>query len=280
MASYAQSIGDLTFNISGNFTILDNEVTELGQDPIEGGGFTSNGLSATLTDVGQPIGAFYGYKVIGIYQSDQEAIEDGRSDGAGAGDFIFQDFDGEPGISTDDQTFLGSPIPTLEYGLNINAEYKGFDLNLFFNGVDGNDILNANLYRGFFDTEGNYLAEATNAWTTQNMNTNIPKNTLVDAGFNRRMSDFYLESGAYFRLRNFQLGYSLPTDLSQAGISRVRFYTSIQNLFTITDYTGYYPEVGRGGRDRGSNQDIFNAGVDENAYPMARTYQFGVQVSF
>ncbi len=283
LASYSRSIGDLTFNVTGNFTILDNEVTALGvPDPIEGGGFTSNGLSATRTEVGQAIGAFYGYQVAGIYQSDQEASEDGRpNDSPEAGDFIFADLDGDGELTADDQTFLGSPIPDFEYGLSINAEYKGFDLSLFFNGVAGNEILNANLYRGFFDTEGNYLAEALNAWTPSNTNTNIPRNTLLDPGNNRRMSDFYLESGAYFRLRNFQLGYSLPENiLTNIGIAKVRIYTSIQNLFTITDYTGYYPEVGRGTRDRGSNQDIFNAGVDESAYPTAKTYQFGVQLSF
>jgi len=280
LASYVQTIGELTFNVSGNFTILDNEVTALGQDPIEGGGFSSNGLSATLTDIGQPVGSFYGYKVAGIYQTDQQAIEDGRTDGAGAGDFIFEDTNEDGSITTDDQVFLGSPIPTLEYGLNINAEYNNFDLTLFFNGVDGNKILNANRYRGYFDTEGNYLADALNAWTPENTNTNIPQNTLIDAGFNRRMSDFYLENGAYFRLRNVQLGYRLPSDLSSIGISNLRFYVSAQNLFTLTDYSGYYPEVGRGSRDRGSDQDIFNAGVDESAYPVPKTYQIGLQVSF
>ena len=153
---------------------------------------------------------------------------------------------------------------------------------MFFNGVAGNEILNANLYRGYFDTEGNYLTDALNAWTPENPNTNIPRNTLLDPGTNRRMSDFLLESGAYFRLRNFQIGYTIPAQLTtDIGVKRIRVYSSIQNLFTITDYTGYYPEVGRGERDRGgNNQNIFNSGVDEFAYPTARTYRFGLQVSF
>lgn len=283
-AVFADNIGDLTFNVAGNFTILDNTVTSLGPDnlPITGGGFTSNGLSGTLTEVGQPVGSFYGYQVAGIYQSDAEATEDGtRTENVAAGDFRFVDTNGDGVLNDDDQVHLGSPIPDFEYGININAEYRGFDLSLFFNGIAGNEILNGNLYRGFFDTEGNYLAEATNAWTPTNTNTNIPRNTLIDPGFNRRPSDFYLESGAYFRLRNLQLGYTLPGELlSKLSISRARVYTSIQNLFTITDYTGYYPEVGRNTRDRGSDQDIFNAGVDESAYPMPRIYQFGVQLSF
>ncbi|MEM9338254.1 MAG: TonB-dependent receptor [Bacteroidota bacterium] len=280
LGSYANSIGDLTFNVTGNFTVLDNEVTALGvPDPIVGGGFTSNGLDGTLTDVGQPVASFYGHKVVGIYQSDQEAIDDGRTDGAGAGDFKFQDTDGDGVLTGDDRVFLGSSIPDFEYGLTISAEYKNFDLSFFFNGIAGNEILNANIYRGYFDTEGNYLADAVKAWTPENPNTNIPRSTLLDPGTNRRMSDFLLESGAYFRLRNFQVGYTLP--ISNVSFKRIRLYGSVQNLFTITEYSGYYPEVGRGTRDRGgNNQDIFNTGVDESAYPTARTYRFGVQASF
>ena len=282
-ALYSHSIGGLVFNVAGNFTILDNNVTSMGPDnqKIRGGSFTSNGLDGTLTEVGQPVGSFFGHRVVGIYQSDAEAVEDGRTDGAAAGDFRYQDVNGDGVLNADDQVHLGSAIPDFEYGININAEYKGFDVSLFFNGVAGNEILNGNLYRGFFDTEGNYLAEATNAWTPTNTNTNIPRNTLLDPGFNRRPSDFYLESGAYFRLRNLQIGYTIPEALlSRLSISRARVYASAQNLFTITDYTGYYPEVGRNTRDRDATQDIFNAGVDESAFPTARTYQLGLQLSF
>ena len=123
---------------------------------------------------------------------------------AGAGDFIFQDTDDNGVLNDDDRVFLGSPIPDFEYGLNFSAEYRNFDVSLFFNGISGNEILNANIYRGYFDTEGNYLADAVNAWTPENPNTNIPRNTLLDPALNSRMSDFLLESGSYFRLRNFQ----------------------------------------------------------------------------
>jgi len=180
------------------------------------------------------------------------------------------------------ECFLGSSIPDFQYGLNISADYKNFDFSLFFNGIAGNDILNANIYRGYFDTEGNYLADALNAWTAENPNTDIPRNTLLDPALNSRMSDFLLESGSYFRLRNFQVGYTIPGQMTdKLGVKRIRIYTSVQNLFTITGYNGYYPEVGRGTRDRGgNNQDIFNSGVDESAYPTARAYRFGAQFSF
>lgn len=281
-AGYSKSFGDLNFSANANFTILDNEVTEIGlSGPISGGGFTSNGRAASLTDVGLPIGAFWGLKTIGIYQTDQEAIDDGRPS-AGAGDLIFEDVDGVPGISADDMQYLGSPIPNFEYGLNLTAEYKGIDMTLFFNGVSGNKIMNGNTFRAWFENDNNVYASMVNSWTPENPSTTVPRFTRQDLGGNgTHMSDFLLEDGSYFRLRNMQIGYTLPAQITDnLNIARVRLYASVQNLFTITNYTGYYPEVGRGSRDRGSNQDIFNAGVDEKAYPMAKTYQAGLQVSF
>lgn len=283
LASYSESKGSFVYNVTGNFTLLDNEVTALGDaTPIIEGQFTSNGLKGTKTDVGQPVSSFFGYVVDGIYQTDTEAAAANDANSPQAGDLKFKDIAGPEGsgpdgmIDENDQTYLGSPIPKVEYGLNFSAEYKGFDVSLFFNGVAGNKILNGNRYRGYFDTEGNYLADALNAWTPDNTNTDIPRNTLSDPGFNRRMSDFYLEDGGYFRLRNFQLGYTLPGTNNEY-LKKVRVYTSIQNLFTLTKYTGYYPEVGRNTR---GNRRIFNMGVDEGAYPTARTYRLGVQVSF
>lgn len=281
---FNQNIGELKLGVNANFTILDNKVTDIGfSGPIVGGGFTSNGRSASLSDTGQPIGAFYGLKVLGVYQSDEEAVNDGRIPGtAGAGDLRFEDLDGEPGLSDGDLQYLGSPIPNFEYGLNINAEYKGFDLTLFFNGVSGNMITNGNTYRAWFEDDNNMYADMVNAWTPENPSTTLPRVTFQDLGQNgTRMSDFLLESGSYFRLRNVMIGYTIPTSITEKiQVSRVRLFASAQNLFTITGYSGYYPEVGQGSRDRGSNENIFNAGVDENAYPMAKNYQMGIQVSF
>ena len=277
-ASYGDFNGDFNWSVGANFTTLTNEVTELAGDPIVGGQFTSNGLQSTLTDVGQPIGSFYGYRQIGVYQSDAEAEADGRTD-AGAGDFRFADLDGDGELTAADQEYIGSPVPTFTYGMNLNLFYKAFDATVLFNGVAGNDILNGNIYRGYFDTEGNYLADALNGWTAENPSTTLPRNTLTDQAFNRRMSTFYLESGAYFRLRNLQIGYTLPQSIisGEGAFSKVRAYVNVQNLFTITNYTGYYPEPGRNGRG-GTN--IFNAGVDESAYPTPRTFMFGLQVGF
>ncbi|WP_238474489.1 TonB-dependent receptor [Maribacter algarum] len=280
-ANYVDQLSeDFSFNASINFSTLNNEVTSLGgSTPINTGSFTSNSLNSKRTDIGQPIGSFFGYVVDGIYQSDAEAAA--ANDASGnpvAGDLRFKDLDGDGDIDVDDQTFIGSAIPNFEYGFNFGANYKQWDLNLFFNGVSGNTLLNSNRYRGFFDTDGNYLAEALNAWTPSNTNTTIPRNTQADNGFNRRMSDFYLENGAYFRLRNAQIGYSLSDSfLDKIKLSKLRLYVSAINLFTITDYTGYYPEIGRNGRG-GSSQ--FNLGIDEGTTPTGRTFQLGLQVSF
>lgn len=280
-ANYSKRVGELNFNLFGNFSILDNVVTALGDaTPIIQGSFTSNTINSTKTDVGQPISSFFGYVVDGIYQSDQEAAD--ANDQAGnpkAGDIRFKDLDGDGDIDEDDRTYIGNPTPNFEYALNFSLEYKGFDLNLFFNGVSGNTILNGTKYRGYFDFNGNYFADALNAWTPTNTGSTIPRNTQADPGFNRRMSTFYLENGAYFRLRNAQIGYSLSDAvIERLGISRLRVYVSTTNLFTLTDYTGYYPEVGR--NSRGGSRRIFNSGVDEGAYPVPRDVRFGVQVSF
>lgn len=280
-ASYRDQLSEnFSFNASINFSTLDNEVTSLGgSTPIITGSFTSNSINSKRTDIGEPIGSFYGWVVDGIYQTDAEAAA--ANDASGnpvAGDLKFKDIDGDGDIDVDDQTYLGSAIPNFEYGVNLGANYKQWDLNLFFNGVSGNTILNSNRYRGFFDTDGNYLAEALNAWTPSNTNTNIPRNTQADNGFNRRMSDFYLENGAYFRLRNAQVGYNFSDSiLERIKLSKLRLYVSAINVFTISDYTGYYPEIGRNGR--GGNSQ-FNLGVDEGVIPIPRTYQLGLQISF
>lgn len=282
-ADYSQNIGELNFNIYGNFTTLDNVVTALGDaTPIIQGSFTSNTINSTKTDVGHPISSFFGYVVDGIYQSDEEAAA--ANDQAGnpqAGDLRFKDLDNDGDIDEDDRTYIGNPTPDFEYAFNISLDYKGFDLNLFFNGVSGNELLNGTRYRGYFDFNGNYFADALNGWTPSNTNTDIPRNTQADPGFNRRMSTFYLENGSYFRLRNAQLGYTIPNaSVQKIGLSKARVYISATNLFTITDYTGYYPEVGRNTRGGTSNTRIFNSGVDEGAYPVPREIRLGLQVSF
>ncbi|RKR14373.1 TonB-linked SusC/RagA family outer membrane protein [Maribacter vaceletii] len=287
-ANYSGNVGELGFNVSANFSTLNNEVTSLGArgTPVIAGSFTSNTINSTKTDIGHPISSFFGYIVDGIYQTDAEAAAANDTGGNQvAGDLKFKDIAGPDGSAPDgmidenDQTFIGNPTPDFEYGINLALDYKNFDLNLFFNGVSGNEILNGSKYRGIFDTDGNYLTDALNAWTPSNTDTNIPRMTQLDQGNNRRMSTFYLENGSFFRLANAQIGYSIPNQiLDKINVSKIRLFVSATNLFTITDYTGYYPEVGNNSRT--GSVRLFNSGVDEAAYPTPRTFQAGLQVSF
>lgn len=281
LGTYRKSFGDFKYSISGNFTILNNEVVDLGEgvNPIRSGFFTDETFAATRTEAGHPVASFYGFLVDGIYQTQEEIDAEGlEGRDISPGDLKFVDLDGDGELTINDQTFIGSPIPDFEYGFNMNASYKGFDLTLFFQGVSGNDLWNGRKFEGVFAQNGNKLGIVTNAWTPDNTNTNIPRPTGVDPGVNRRESEFYVEDGSYFRLRNASLGYTLPpATVESIGISKARVYLNVENAFVIDSYSGYFPEIGRN-TSRGNN--LFNRGVDENTYPIPRTLIMGLQVNF
>jgi len=169
----------------------------------------------------------------------------------------------------------GSPFSNFEYGFGINASMSNFDLNLFFQGTSGNKIYNG-LRQDLegMNLEFNYSAATLNAWTPENTNTNIPRAVINDPNFNDRTSSRFLENGSYFRLKTLQIGYTISS-LKTIGISSMRVYLSGDNLFTITNYSGYNPDIGRSG-------SILDRGVDFGhvAYPLARTVSAGVQVTF
>lgn len=275
------STKDFTYSIGLNLTTLKNEVIALGEgvNPITGGGFSQSGVLATRTDVGYPVAAFYGFVVEGLYQSEAEIIADGRTD-AVLGDFNYVDLDNDGDIDDDDRTFLGDAIPDLTYGLNFSASYKDFDFGVFIQGVSGIDIWNGKRLQYILDgSGGNKIAEVLNAWTPQNTDTDIPRLTVRDQANNRRSSSFYVEDGSFLRLKSLQIGYTLPANLiDNLSIARARIFISGQNVFTLTDYTGYDPEIGRGGIFE--NTSIFNGGVDRNTYPQAKTWFAGIQVNF
>jgi TonB-linked SusC/RagA family outer membrane protein len=281
LASFRESFGEFKYNISGNFTILENEVVDLGEgvNPIRSGFFTDETFAATRTEAGRPVASFYGFLVDGIYQTQEEIDAEGlEGRDISPGDLKFRDLDGDGELTINDQSFIGSPIPDFEYGLNMNGSYKGFDLSLFFQGVAGNEIWNGRKFEGVFAQNGNKLAIVNNAWTPQNTNTDIPRPTSVDPGVNRRESEFYVEDGSYFRLRNMSFGYTLPTAVVETiGLSKTRLYMNMENVFVIDNYTGFFPEIGRN-ISRGGG--LFNRGVDENTYPVPRTFILGVQVNF
>ncbi len=249
---------DATFNIS----TLRNKVLALGDNvqPITSGAMSSYfNDSPSITMPGYAIGSFYGYKIDG-FDAD--------------GNFIFSDTDGNGIVNADDKVILGNPIPDFSYGLNLSMGYKDFDLTMFFQGVQGNEIFNQMKYTYYFTYSNNCVTDVLNAWSPTNHNTNIPiMKTQNTNGGNSLPSEFYIEDGSYLRCKNLQLGYTVPERITQKlGLNRLRFYAGVQNLFTITKYSGYDPEV--------SSNALFSRGIDSKSYPNARTYTIGFNVSF
>ena len=283
--TYKGGSGDFTFNVTPNITFLHNEVLALGENiaPITGGEFL--GTRATRTAVGDEVASFYGYQVIGIYQNQAEIDSDGAMADANAapGDFRYADIDGDNELTTDDQKVLGSYMPEYEYGIAMDFAYKNFDMNLIFNGVAGVEVWNFGKRKNLLDLNSNMTREALNYWRPDNTDTDIPR--IGGGANNTRPSSFQVENGDYFRLRNLQIGYSFSKDLlEKVNLRKIRLYGSVQNLFTITKYSGYYPEIGRGKADEDrvvdNNNTMFYSGVDQSTYPTARTIILGVQLGF
>lgn len=176
-----------------------------------------------------------------------------------------------------DKTFIGSPIPDFTYGFNLTLAYKNFDFAAFFEGVYGNDIFNAN--RAYTYSTGSTFQknrDVLKAWTPENRNTNIPRINGDDNNDNMRISDFYVEDGSYLRLKNIQLGYTLPKELiRKIKVQNLRVYISGQNLFTITNYRGADPEIGQL-----SSTDYLSRGFDYGTYPQCRTITGGLNLTF
>lgn len=253
---------DWHLSISGNLSTLQNKVLALGENvqPITAGGYSSKFNDApTITMPGYPIGSFYGYKIDGF---DSE------------GNFAFHDENGDGKITADDKCVLGNSIPEVSFGLNIDLNWRDIDFSMFFNGVSGNKIFNARKYEYYFNYANNMVTDVLNSWTPDNTTTNVPvAKTSNYEGGNSLPSEFYLEDGSYLRLKNIQLGYTLPLKYSEkAYMQKLRFYVSVQNVFTITKYSGYDPEV--------SSNALFSRGVDMNSYPNARIYSIGLNVTF
>lgn len=276
---YRNRIGELNFYVNGNFSYLKNKVTYVAADAnfITGeAGFQTMG-AVTRIQVGQSYNSFFGFQTNGIFQNQAEIDAYKNKEGgliqpdAKPGDFRWVDINGDGRITNDnlDKTFLGSSIPKYAFGLMLAGDYKGFDLMVFMQGTAGSKIFQG--LRRLDIGNANYSTKVLGRWTGEGTSNDYPRLTTNDANGNlSRMSDFYLEKGDYARIKLVQLGYTLPTKLvNKAGASRVRFYITAENLFTLTRYTGYDPEIGG---------IVF--GVDRGVYPQARSFIGGIQLQF
>jgi TonB-linked SusC/RagA family outer membrane protein len=274
---YNKKFGELNFSANGNVAYLKNEVTYVASDAnyITGDASFQSMGPVTRTQAGESYNSFYGYQTAGIFQTQAEVNAYTNATGgliqpsALPGDFRWVDNNGDGKITDLDKAFLGNSIPKYTFGLTLNFEYKSFDMMAFLSGAAGNKVFQG--LRRLDISNANWQTDAMTRWTGEGTSNDYPRLTSSDLNNNfAYMSNFYLEKGDYLRLKVFQLGYTLPTDLvNKIDASKVRFYLSAENLFTMTKYTGYDPEIGGG---------VF--GIDKGVYPQARSFMLGVQLQF
>ena len=244
---------DMTLSAYKNEVISLETGTQIGNSGFRGG-------AITRTEVGRSISEFYGRVVEGL-------DENGR--------FLYKEIDGVPGINDEDREYIGSPHADFTYGINARVAYKRFDMSAFFTGSQGNEIYNYNKIYTDFPTfvNGNRSARLVNSWTPTNTNTSVPALSQSIVNSETNPNSYFVEDGSFFRLKNVQLGYTLPkTVLDNMRMSSFRLYVQATNLFTITGYDGIDPEVIQGGN--------LTLGVDNQTYPFSQLFTFGVNLKF
>lgn len=269
--SYSNKPGKFNYRIALNGSTVQNEVIALGsgRDTIPDVAIT--GEFATLTTIGRPIGSFYGYKIAGVYQNNEDIARYPSRQPVKPGDLRFEDLNGDGIISSLDRTYLGSPIPNFLFGASVGIEFAGFDFSADFNGVQGNKILNSKkLARGF--GLPNYEASFLDRWTGPGTSNTEPR--IMNGGYpNFAVSDKYIEDGSFIRLRSIIIGYTFPRILLQKiKLNQLRIYANANNLITWTKYTGYSPEIG--------SNAVTRVGIDGGIYPIAQTILFGLNIGF
>jgi len=274
---YHGKINEFKFDVKGNASYLKNKVTYLGTDKTftTGATFQASSYEISRTAVGQPIGSFYGFETMGIFQTQAQVNSYVGKDGkpiqpnAKPGDFKWADLNGDGAITPADRTYIGDPTPDFTYGFTANASWRNFDFVLFGQGVAGNKIFQG--LRRLDILTANYQTTALSRWTGPGTSNTYPR--LIDTDPNGNFtnpSSFYLENGAYFRIKTLQIGYTFSnTIIKKVGLQKARVYVSSNNLLTFTKYTGFDPEIGGG-----------SYGIDRGYYPQARSFMFGVNITF
>ena len=271
---------DFKYHINGNVSTYKNKIKDLGSEAnIPGKEVHLGYYTYTMTEVGKPLGYYYGYKTDGVFQTQQE-IDNYQNNGqvvmpnAKPGDLKFVDLNKDGKLGDEDRTMIGNPHPDFTFGLTLGAEYKGFDFSAFFQGSVGNDLLNIVKYDiyggvGWYNAPKDILTTFWNGPGSTNENFAID----ADSRLNREMSEWYVEDGSYVRLKNLTIGYTLPSSITRKiTLNNLRIFVAAQNLFTITGYSGLDPEIGE------FNQNPIYKGIDMGYYPQARTFMFGISM--
>lgn len=297
--SYKNSINKFSYEVGFNLSWIKNKVTSLGtgNEPIYGAYLSESSIVdyVTKTAVGKPIGSFYGYVTDGIFQSYEEVMaspqyevgKEANDQTTRPGDFRFKDLNGDGKITAEDRTYLGSPLPDFVFGVPLSFSYGNFDLSLFFQGQTGNKIFNVMDYYLYNGASGNMYADIREKhWSGQikedrqffplNTSATVPDIDPNDTPRNFRASDFFVKDGSYVRLKELRFTYNFPKNLtSKWRLNNLALSFTAYNLWTITGYDGFDPEVGK---VVGTESNNLSMGVDHGNYPQARSFTFGLKI--
>jgi hypothetical protein len=270
---WREKIKDFSYGVGVLGTTIHNEVLSIGGasgvDSVLIGGYLGNGIPVTLSRVGLPIGAFYGYVTDGIFQTEEELNSYPHSSLAEPGDLRFVDINKDGIISGLDRTYIGSPIPKFIFGLNFEFAYKAFDLSFDIHGQTGNKIFNGK--DAVRPDPYNFERNVWDRWTGPGSSNTEPRPSF--GGYNYTPSDRFIQDGSFARLRNVMFGYTLPESVAaRLALQDVRLYLKGTNIFTLTKFTGYTPEIG--------SYDVLSNGIDYGIYPIAAVYSIGLNITF
>jgi hypothetical protein len=276
---YKLRVADFNLSIKGNAAYVKNTLVDLGNTDgyVDYGGIQGISGGGMRAQNGLPYPFFYGYKTDGIFQNAAEVAAYVNNEGkqimpnAVAGDVRFVDINGDGMIDPNDRTNIGNGTPEWTFGLALNADWKGIDFSLNLHGVGEAKIFDATYRTDVFS--GNFPKWMLGRWTGEGTSNKLPR--LGGNTENWQMSDIYIHDGSFLRLKNMQLGYTLPKQITEiAGIKRFRVFVAAENLMTWTKYHGFDPEISSGA---GNSQSL---GVDRGVYPQARTYTVGANITF
>lgn len=292
-ATWRSSIGkDFNYYVGANVSGESNLVTSIttGGKNMSISGYSAHsagGRGINMFKKGHSMSFFNLIETDGLFRSTEEIESylnkkgEMMQPGAQVGDVRYKDWNGDGVIDTNDQHDVGSPFPDFTFGIRLGGDWKGIDFNLFFDGMIGNKIYNYPRYcLESGSSNGNLSTTVANSWRPDNPNTNMPRFSKTDGADNKwAYTDRWLEDGSYVRLKSIDVGYTFPKQWTQkAKIENLRLYVSMENLYTLTKYSGYTPDLGESGTT-GVSYNVFSRGIDQGRYPVPRTFSFGIQVN-